>query len=505
MNAVEHLLGEQALARHGERLALVCGTESVTFRELAERVRRASSALGALGVRPGGRVLILMRDTPEFAAAWLGAVRAGAVAVALNNRLPEADLRHVLADSAAQLVLIEDLFTQERHAFVTQLASEKRIALAGGKQPGVPSWNEACRNAAVASGAFDAQAESPAFALYTSGTTGKPKGIVHTHGSFFSLGQAFREIGVGADDLVFTTSKLFFAYALEHGLLGTLAVGASSVLHPDWVDCEGVIDIVTRHRPAAMFSVPTIYRRLLAEPRGRLAAFRAVRRFVAGGERLSAQLVEQWRQAVGAEILNLYGMSETFCACMITPPGTSDGLRTGKPLERVEVRLLDAAGNAAEGDARSGILWIRHPAQAAGYINLPEQTHELFKDGWFCTQDVFVRDGRDFFVHQGRADERIKIAGQWVQPGELEEAVAGEPEILEAACVAVTDADGLERLALFVAARGDPDEALRAAAHACERALPRHKLPKWLRVVTQLPRTASGKVQRFKLREIIDP
>jgi acyl-coenzyme A synthetase/AMP-(fatty) acid ligase len=153
--------------------------------------------------------------------------------------------------------------------------------------------------------------------------------------------------------------------------------------------------------------------------------------------------------------------------------------------------------------AEPGVLWIRHPAQASGYANLPRESAEQFRDGWFCTRDLFLRDAAGHYMHQGRTDELVKIAGQWVQPGELEQAVALEPAIAEAACVPVADADGLERLALFVAARSDADEALRAARAACERALPLHKRPKWLRAVAELPRTATGKVQRYKLREIL--
>jgi len=268
-------------------------------------------------------------------------------------------------------------------------------------------------------------------------------------------------------------------------------------------DAEMVIGIVERHRPSAMFSVPTMYRRLLAEPAARLEPFRSVRRFVAAGERLSPRLVDEWRKRVGAEILNLYGMSETFCACMLTPPGTSDGVRTGRPLARVEVRLAGAEGGEPRA-GEPGVLWVHHPALASGYANLPEKTREQFRDGWFCSRDLFVRDAEGFFVHQGRSDELVKIAGQWVQPGELEEAAAAEAAVAEAACVPVLDADGLERLALFVTARADAQEALRAAAAACERLLPRHKRPKWLRAVPELPRTASGKIQRFKLREMLE-
>jgi benzoate-CoA ligase len=307
---------------------------------------------------------------------------------------------------------------------------------------------------------------------------------------------------IGPSDRVFTTSRFFFAYGLEHGLLGALSVGAAAVLSPDWPDRGTLAEIVKLHRPTAMFSVPTVYRRLLSEP-ALLEPFKSVRHFVAGGERLSPQLVSQWSAATGAELLNLYGMSETFCACIVTRPGTSDGVRTGAPLPGVEIRLTGPHGEEPP-PGQAGVLWVKHPAQAAEYVNLSEQTREQFKDGWFCTRDVFLRDGQGLFVHQGRSDELVKVAGQWVQPAELEEAVAGQHAIAEVACVAVTDEDGLERLALFVVARGDAAEAVRAAAEACERLLPRHKRPKWVRAVEELPRTATGKIQRYKLRKMLE-
>lgn len=502
MNATEQLLGAPALARHGDRAALVCGAETVTYAQLAERMRRSSAAFGTLGIRPGDRVLLLMRDTPEFAAAWLGAVRAGAVAIALNNRLSEAEYRHILTDSQARVMIVEDVFALARPELSAELASENRLAVAGSAPAGVPSWRVLLARASADQPPFAATPETPALSLYSSGTTGRPKGMLHAHRSIGCAGQSFRELGIGEGDRVFATSKFFFAYGIEHGLLSPLALGATSILCADWPDPETVIDLVARHRPAAMFSVPTMYRRLLAEPHARLQPFRAVRRFVSGGERISTQLIAQWRTAAGGEILNLYGMSETFCACIVTPPGTSDGLRSGNPLQGVEVRLLDSEGREpAVGEP--GVLWVRHPAQTSGYVNLPEQTREVFRDGWFCSRDVFVRDAEGFLVHQGRSDELVKIAGQWVQPGEIEEAVALVPAITEAACVPIHDADGLERLALFVTARDGAPTAARAAADACERSLPRHKRPKWVRVVAELPRTATGKVQRYKLREIL--
>jgi 3-hydroxybenzoate/4-hydroxybenzoate---CoA ligase len=488
MNAAELLLGPDALARHGGRTALICGDESVSFAQLANRVARAAGALAARGVRPGDRVLFLMRDTPDFAAAWLASVRAGAVAVALNNKLSDAEVNHVVADSAPRLAIVDDRFASRSFTGVELL----RACV----------FSEEAKRAREVP-AFQVAPQMPAFMLYSSGTTGAPKGILHAHHGFAQLGLAFRFIGIGEGDRVFTTSKYFFAYGLEHGLLATLAVGATSVVYPDWPDTEAVIDLVTRHRPVAMFSVPTIYRRLLAEPAPRLAPFSAMRRFVAGGERMSKQLIDHWRNAVGGELLNLYGMSETFCACMMTPPGSSNGVRTGVPFEGVRVELRDANGGPPA-PQEPGVLWVRHPAQASGYANLPDKTRSQFRDGWFCSLDVFIRDADGYFIHQGRADELVKIAGQWVQPGELEEVAALEAAVSEAACVPVADADGLERLALFVTGRDDPSAAQRAAVEACERMLPRHKRPKWVRAVEELPRTATGKVQRFKLREILE-
>ncbi len=508
LNAVEHLLGTSAFQRHAEHAALICGAQTLSYGELAAQVARAANALRSLGVSPGDRVLLLMRDTPEFVAAWLGAVHSGAVAVALNTKLSEAEYRHIRADSAARLAIVEDVFALARPDLATEHVRDKSgaasLVIAGRDAGQAPSWRDAVARAAPEATPFEARAEDPAFWLYSSGTTGKPKGIIHAHRSLLPAGQAQREvIGLAAGEKTFATSKLFFSYALEHGFLGPLTTGATAILEPDWPDVETVLALVGRHQPAAFFSVPTFYRRLLALGAARLAPFRAVRRFVAAGERLPAPLVEQWRAATGGEILSLYGMSETFCACIVTPPGTSNGSHTGKPLAGVDTQLRTREGKpAAAGETAE--LWLRHPALALGYANRPEQTAAQFRDGWFCTRDLFVKDAAGFFSHQGRSDELLKIAGQWVQPSELEEVVAENPAIAEAACVQVTDAEGFERLALFVTTRGDAADALAAAGQACERNLPRFKQPKWIRSVTELPRTATGKIQRFKLRELIE-
>ena len=492
MNAAEHLLGASSLSRHGDRVALLCGEDRVTFAALGRMVRAAAGAWRAHGVRPGDRVLLMLRDTPEFAAAWLGALYAGAVAIAVNGKLAPAELEFMFEDSGAQRFLAEDASVPS----VAGFAGNACISLSG--------WRQTLAGCSPLESAAVTQPADPAFWLYSSGTTGRPKGIVHAHKDVLACGDGMRDVlGIGAGDVVFCTSKLFFAYGLEHSLLGPLALGATSILNEDTLDAASATAIAARHKPAALFSVPSFYRRLLELPVRELQQLSAIRHFVAAGERLPAQVLERWGAATGGEILSLYGMSETFCVAMMTPPGTSSGARTGLPLAGVETRLVDEAG-AAPAAGQPGVLWVRHPALAAGYANRPDATREQFRDGWFCTKDIFVRDAQGYFSHQGRADEFIKIAGQWVQPGELEEAAIADGSIAEAACVRVSDADGFERLALFVTAGADPQAAIAAAERACEASLPRHKRPKWIRTVPELPRTATGKVQRFKLRELIE-
>ncbi|MCG6954017.1 MAG: benzoate-CoA ligase family protein [Betaproteobacteria bacterium] len=505
MNAAEELMGEGALARHGARAALICGSTQLSYADLARQLRRAAGAFSKLGLRPGERVLLLMRDTPEMAAAWLGIVWAGGVAIALNTKLSEDDYRHIRADSGARITLIEDVFASARPDLAKEFAAQGGLAIAGAIETAQAiDWRATLAAARDDLPAVERRADDPAFWLYSSGTTGRPKGIIHTQTNLLCAGMGQRQVlGLQRGDRVLATSKLFFSYALEHGLLGPLSIGATAILHPEWADPDAICALVADEQPSAFYSVPSFYRRLLDMPERARAAFAKVRYFVSAGERLPASVNEAWQRATGREILGLYGMSETFCVAMMTPPGTARGPRTGRPLEGVTVQLREEGG--AEVDVgKPGVLWIRHPALAVGYANRPEANREQFVDGWFCTRDVFVRDAEGFYAHQGRSDDFIKVAGQWVQPGDVEEAVLGAPEISEAACVPATDESGFERLALFIVPTGDPESALSAAQRACEARLARHKRPRWFRAIDEIPRTATGKMQRFKLREMLE-
>jgi benzoate-CoA ligase len=494
LNATDAILARvRDPARRG-RPAILHAGGTLTCGELDRLVARAAAALEGLRVQRGDRVAFLMDDTPLFCAAYLGALKAGAVAIALNTRLPPAELAYIAGDCAARVAIADPGHLAAAGAAFRGTAT--RLVPARGAGDSLEATMAAARpaHATVAT-----RADEPAFWLYSSGTTGKPKAIVHSHASLAHAGKLLREVvGAGDDTVVLATSKLFFAYALDNGFAGALACGATIAIDEGWPAPEAIAANVARHRPDVFFTVPTVMRRLLALPREALAAFAPVRFVFTAGERLPEAIAAKWHEAVGTRVLEAYGMSETFCNVFANFPARERVGTCGVPLGGVSARLLDEDGREAPTDA-PGVLWVRHPSLASGYRSA-EATARAFRDGWFCTGDLFTCDADGFWSHQGRADELYKIAGQWVRPAELEEAVLADARIREAACVVVRDADGFDRLALFVVGAGPAGGVAEAAAARLDE-LPRHARPKWVRTVPELPRTATGKVQRYRLRE----
>ena len=499
LNAAEAVLGPMLDAGNGDEPALIAEGRVISYAELAGMTNRAGNALLALGINRGDRVLLLMRDTPGFVAAYLGALRIGAIAVALNTRSSPGALSHVLADSAARLLLIDAVLLPT----LEQVPARARagIALAGGAAAGMVDWDAAAASASESLAAAATSASEPAFWIYSSGTTGLPKAIVHSHRDVLPTGLVLTEVlGLGRGARVLATSKLFFAYALDNAFLGALRAGATAILQPDWPEPASTLDLAAGTGAEVLFSVPSFYRRLLAEPAEQLAKLGAVRYFMSGGETIPDVFEHRWRAATGRPILQIYGTSETFCVAMATRPGEATSGSVGRPLPGVSARLLDESG-AEVASGGTGVLWIAHPALAQGYWQRPELTESVFRAGWFNSHDCFSRGEDGLWYHQGRDDEMLKIAGQWVGPGEVEAVLLAVAGIIDVACVPVPDADGFPRLAVFVVTAA-PAEAIEAAiAAACVERLPRHKRPRWIRRVAALPRTATGKVQRFRLRE----
>jgi len=493
-NAAEIVLGQAA--RLKDKSALIHSGGTVSYGELLSLVNRAANALAALGIVRGARVGLMMMDSPLYCAAFLGLVKAGAVAIPLNPRLPASDYGFILASAELQLVVSDS----EHMSMLSKAAAGTATRILCVSGPG-ESFERLVAAAPAVFTAAPTLRDDPAFWLLSSGTTGRPKAIIHSHGNCAQGGKLLSEV-IGADEsaVVLGTSKLFFTYCLDNAFLGPINIGATTILIDSWPEPEQVVEQIARHRPNIVFSVPTFYRRLLNLGAPQLAPLKNVAYFYSAGERLPDAIAIAWREAVGREIHSCYGMSESFVNTLACHPGRQRLGATGLPLDGVQVRLLDREDREV-GAGEPGVMWIKHPSLALGYQS-PEATAKAFRDGWFCTGDLFVRDADGCYYHQGRADELLRIAGQWVKPAEVEEAVLADQGLREAACVVVPDRDGFDRLALFVVS-ARPGEGKAIAETRCEQDLPQYSRPKWICEVGELPRTPTGKVQRFRLRELL--
>jgi benzoate-CoA ligase len=500
-NACEQIVGWQAAAGLGGQPAILWGDAAITYDQLSAAINRAGNALLAAGIREGDRVVLLMADTPDLVAAYLAVMKAGGVAIALNTRGSPGDVAHALDDSGCAAVITDHTLRPLLESGLERAGNRPALVI-----DDVAVWS-AGRPDLMA--ARPVAATDPAFMIYTSGTTGAAKAAVHRHGDV-SIGELHlaRNFGVVPGDRVFSTSKLFFAYALGHSLIGALKCGATVILHDGWPDAEAVAEVVERHAPTILLSVPTLYRNLLrSEVVGR-PAFRRIRHFVSAGERLPESVFAEWLKATGQPILEGIGTSEiVFLAIANTPTAYRIG-SSGRPQPWARVRLLDEDGKPVREPGRNGILWLKMASVAAGYWNRPDKTAEAFQRGWYRTGDVFSFDAEGWWHHHGRGDDMLKISGQWVSPGEIEEHALKLPGIAEVAAVGVVNEDGLVRLGLAVVPAEDAPApaALEASLRQhFERSLSIYKCPRRIRFLDAMPRTVTGKLQRFRVRDLFAP
>ena len=442
-NAAVEILRRGRTPEISARTALVCGEQRLTYDELVRLVNRAANAFGAAGIGRGARVALLFDESPLYVAALLGLMLRGAVAIPLNPRLRREDYAFVLGDAQTALFVLGDAYRE----VVGDLGNAAVLAANGSPE----SLEARVAGAPDRAQPAPTTADDEAFWLFSSGTTGRPKGILHSHRNAAHASKILREaLRLDHRAVVMASSKLFFALALDNALFGPLALGATAVIQPGVPDPDTVARQVAALRPTVLFTVPSFYRRLLALDAAMLRPFAALAYPMAGGERIPDELARRWHATVGTELLAIYGASETFCNVFATFPGEVRAGSVGKALDGVGCRLLDRDTGTPAG-AQGGILWVRHPSLALRYSSAAA-TEKAFRDGWFCTNDLFTVDPDGYWYYQGRADELLKVAGQWVKPTEVEDAVLGAP-IEEAACVVVPDSEGFERLALFVVSR----------------------------------------------------
>jgi acyl-coenzyme A synthetase/AMP-(fatty) acid ligase/rubrerythrin len=474
INAAALLLMEH----DAKRPALRCGDERMNYGELRDSVARAASVWRARGVGPGDRVAIKLPDGCDWISAFLGAIWAGGIAVAVNPRIPEGEWHYILDEAGFSAILAES--TDD-----TPSPWRERVQLQD-------EWRrDAAR--ATASPPEPMDPEAPAFWCHSSGTSGKPKAVVHAQRFARRIEQVSREaLDVRPDDRLFASSKMFFAYPQTNCLFAGLKLGAELVLDAQWPTAASVTATVEAQRPTVLFSVPSLYRNLLHEGLAPRIARAGVRQCVSAGEALPASLRDEWRKQTGLGIVNGYGASETLILVMVDR-GDEQGFT---PSPGVEIRPVDETGSGAPTRLR-----IRAPTLALGYLDRPQAQAEAFRDGAFCPADLFVRNEAGGWRFAGREDSLVKIRGRWVNLAELEEKLsAGASGVAEAAAVCVPDADGVDAVAFFFVAGNEA--AADAALRACADALPPYQRPRWLHAVDALPRTPTGKLLRRKLQEL---
>jgi benzoate-CoA ligase len=497
------------LAFHAEqrpdRAAIFYQDQAISFRELERRSAQCRGALKSLGIQSGDRVALVMSDGPEMVTALLAVIGFGALAVPCSTMLKPAELAYILNDSGARGAIITPDQIEVVQTAWAESPSLATVLVAGGEPPAkMLSWAQVVETAAP-SAVADITEDTLALILYTSGSTGAPKGAVHRHGDIpHTVERVARSVfEISSDDRLFSSSRLFFAYGLGNSFSFPIGVGAASILCRERPTPPVIAAIFNRYRPTIFFAVPAVFRALLEYYRqGNQLDTGSLNFCVSAGESLPAQIYHEWKASTGLDILDAIGSTELMNMFIsnrkdMLRPGSS-----GVPIAGYEIKLLDERGQMIEG-AERGDLYVRSASAIRFYWNKPEKTAETIREGWVKTGDVYRRDEDGFYWFEGRSDDLFKASGMWVSPVEVEEALCAHPAVLESAVIAETDADGTNLVAAYVVLRPGhlPDEAMAEEIKAqAATSLPRYKCPKRIHFTEQLPRTATGKVQRFKLR-----
>ena len=507
LNAASALVDRHVAEGRGPKPAILCGPGTITYDGLLDGVNRVGNALKELGVRIEERVAMLLHDTPQWAFAFFGAMKIGAVAVPMNTMLLPKDYAYFLNDCRARVLIISSALLDRIAPIRDQLKYLKHVVVDGNAGEG----HLCLADVMAASGASLDPAETnkndAAFWLYSSGTTGFPKGAVHLHHDMIVAADLYAAdtIGLRESDVSFSVAKLFFAYGLGNGLYFPLRLGATTVLLPGRPMPQTVFELIDRHQPTVFYSVPTSYVALLhtAEKEGRTSLGR-VRMCVSAGEPLPKHIYDKWRQRFGVEILDGIGSTEILHIFISNRPGSARAGSTGQIVPGYEAKIVDDDGNEAP-PRTVGTLLIKGDSIASGYWNRHEETKETFRGQWINTHDKFLMDEDDYFWYAGRTDDMMKVSGQAVWPTDVEGILHGHPAVLESGVVGTADSDGLIKPVAYVVLKDGHQpsgELVRELQDFVKKSTSPHKYPRAVRFVDELPKTATGKIQRYKLREL---
>lgn len=507
LNAADALVDRNVAQGRGEKAAILCGDRTVTYRDLQQGVNRAGNALRQLGVRMEQRVAILAPDCPEWVFAFFGAMKTGAVAVPLNTMLLPKDYQYLLNDSRA-CALVVDISLWDRIAPIREsLRHLEHVLVVGGDAPGCLRLERLMEQVDACLEPADTSKDDMAFWLYSSGTTGFPKGAVHLHHDMLVAADlyALGTLGLQESDVGFSVARLFFAYGLGNGLYFPLRAGATTILLPERPTPEKIFETIDRYQPTVFYSVPTSYAASLhlADVEKRTSLGR-VRMCVSAGEPLPKHLYDKWLERFGVEIIDGIGSTEILHIFISNRPGQVRPGSTGQIVPGYEAKILDDDGREI-GPREVGTLWIKGDSIAACYWNKHEVSKNTFCGQWINTHDKFLIDEDGYFWYAGRADDMMKVSGQAVWPSEVEAMLQEHPAVLESGVIGMADPDGLIKPIAYVVLK-DPAAASCGLAAELQQFVKKrttpHKYPRAIVFVDALPKTATGKIQRFKLREI---
>lgn len=483
------------------KTAFIEGERKLSYGSLSEQTGRMVSLLERHGFRREERIALLLHDVIEFPTIFWGALKAGVIPIAINTLLTTEQYRYILSDSRARALFVSAPLLQAVKPLLNDLHDLRAVFVVGATDPTGLHFSDELAASPVEK-AVVASPDETAFWLYSSGSTGEPKGVRHVHSALKATSDSYGcdVLGIREDDTVLSAAKLFFAYGLGNSMTFPLSVGATSVLLPARPTPQAVFEVMSRHRPTIFFGVPTLYAGMLAEAGQSVPGTDRLRISVSAGEALPEDIGLRWSKLTNTGILDGVGSTEMLHIFLSNTPDDIEYGTSGRAVPGYDLRLVDTE-DALVADDEIGELLVNGGSGSEGYWNKRAKTRETFQGAWTRTGDKYIRRSDGRYVYCGRTDDMFKVSGQWVSPFEVEQALVSHQSVLEAAVVPALDDDGLERPKAFVISSSTPDDidAEELKQHV-KAAIGNWKYPRWIEVVEELPKTATGKIQRFKLR-----
>jgi 4-hydroxybenzoate-CoA ligase len=504
-NAVTWLLDRNVEEGRGGKLVFTDTASDLTYGDLQKKTRRLANLLRRLGVRREERVAMIMLDTVDFPVVLLGSIRAGVVPVPLNTLLTSDQYAYVLADCRARVLFVSEALLPVVKDMVGQMPDLEHVVVAGDNAHGYKKLSDELARASDAFATAATHPDEPAFWLYSSGSTGMPKGVRHLHSNLEATAETYasKVLGIREDDVCLSAAKLFFAYGLGNALTFPMSVGASTVLNSERPTPAVMFALMNKYHPTIFFGVPTLFSAMLNdETLKRERCGNLLRVCTSAGEALPESVGNAWKSRFDVDILDGVGTTELLHIFLSNSPGDIKYGTSGRPVPGYRVRLVNEAGTEVP-DGEVGELLVDAPSAGDGYWNQRSKSRRTFEGHWTRTGDKYIRDADGRYTFCGRSDDMFKVSGIWVSPFEVESALITHPAVLEAAVVPEADPEGLLKPKAFVVLRAG------SASAGLHEALKEHvkqkigpwKYPRWIDVVESLPKTATGKIQRFKLRE----